>query len=236
MDQIITTLKNDLIKNSDEKHKSAGERFFREPVSIMGVKSAMVHNISKEHFRNLDHKDRTTVFALCEILWQSGILEESLVACNWSFNVRKQFLPEDFGLFRSWIEKYVKNWAACDTFCNHTVGEFLEMYPEYINELIDWTFSGNRWMKRASAVSLIVPARKGLFLTEIFRISDNLISDTDDMVQKGYGLMLKAASQASLNEVFDYIMSKKNIMPRTAFRYAIEKMPPEMRSMAMKKP
>jgi 3-methyladenine DNA glycosylase AlkD len=53
------------------------------------------------------------------------------------------------------------------------------------------------------------------------------------MVQKGYGWMLKAASQAHQKEVFDYVISKKKTMPRTAFRYAIEKMPVELRAIAM---
>jgi 3-methyladenine DNA glycosylase AlkD len=55
------------------------------------------------------------------------------------------------------------------------------------------------------------------------------------MVQKGYGWMLKVASQAHLKEVFDYVIKNKAVMPRTALRYAIEKMPTEFKVIAMKK-
>jgi 3-methyladenine DNA glycosylase AlkD len=55
------------------------------------------------------------------------------------------------------------------------------------------------------------------------------------MVQKGYGWMLKAASQAHQHTVFEYVMSKKAVMPRTALRYAIEKMPDDLKKMAMQK-
>ena len=55
------------------------------------------------------------------------------------------------------------------------------------------------------------------------------------MVQKGYGWMLKVASQAHLNEVFDYVMSKKATMPRTSLRYAIERMPAALKARAMSK-
>ncbi len=109
------------------------------------------------------------------------------------------------------------------------------MYPDFLMELKKFTKSKNRWMRRASAVSLIIPARKGIFLDTIFEISDNLLLDKDDLVQKGYGWMLKAASELHQQEVFDYVMEKKSIMPRTSLRYAIEKLPVEMRKQAMNK-
>ena len=109
------------------------------------------------------------------------------------------------------------------------------MNPEFLSELKLWTNSTNRWKKRAAAVALIIPARRGLFLKDILEIAEKLLSDPDDLVQKGYGWMLKAASEAHREEVFDYLMSRKDVMPRTAFRYALEKMPPEWRARAMKK-
>ena len=38
------------------------------------------------------------------------------------------------------------------------------MYPEYLEELKRWARSNHRWLKRAAAVTLIIPARKGLEL------------------------------------------------------------------------
>ena len=90
-------------------------------------------------------------------------------------------------------------------------------------------------MRRAAAVSLIIPARQGKFLNDIFEIADLLLLDKDDMVQKGYGWMLKVASQKHQLEIFDYVVANKAIMPRTALRYAIEKMPPELKAIAMGK-
>jgi 3-methyladenine DNA glycosylase AlkD len=130
---------------------------------------------------------------------------------------------------------YVNNWAKCDTLCNHAVGSFIEMYPECVESLKGWARSENRWLRRASAVTLILPARKGMFLGDIFEIAEVLLKDEDDMVQKGYGWMLKEASKSHLQEVFEYVMAKKAGMPRTALRYAIEKMPEEMRRRAMER-
>jgi 3-methyladenine DNA glycosylase AlkD len=91
------------------------------------------------------------------------------------------------------------------------------------------------WLRRAAAVTLVLPARKGNFLNNIFEISDLLLKDKEDLVQKGYGWMLKEASKPHMQEVFEYVMSNKKEMPRTALRYAIEKMPPDLKARAMEK-
>ena len=235
MNNIIENLRQELIKNSDEKTRISGERFFKEDVKLYGIKSAEVSRISKEHYKAITDKSKENIFGLCKDLWASGYMEESFVACNWSYNLRKQYEPSDFSIFEIWVNNYVGNWASCDTLCNHTVGTFIEMYPVYLSGLKEWARSSNRWVKRASAVSLIVPARNGRFLTDIFEIADILHSDKDDMVQKGYGWMLKAASQAHQQEVFEYVMKNKGTMPRTSLRYAIEKMSSELKARAIVK-
>jgi 3-methyladenine DNA glycosylase AlkD len=235
MENIISKIRQTLIENADEKTRKQSEYFFKEQVTVFGVKSATVQKISKEIFAEINDKPKTEIFAACEKLWQSGYMEESFVACVWSERLSKKFEPTDFEILERWIKNYVSNWASCDTLCNHTVGDFVMMYPEFISRLKDFAHSENRWVKRAAAVSLIIPARKGLFLKDIFEIADILLMDKDDMVQKGYGWMLKAASQAHQHTVFEYVMSKKAVMPRTALRYAIEKMPDDLKKMAMQK-
>jgi 3-methyladenine DNA glycosylase AlkD len=235
MEKIIEKIKAELIRNADEKTRIQGEKFFKENIKIHGLKSALVREISKTYYKQLPDKVKSTVFALCEELWETGFMEEAGIACIWSYNVSKQYVSEDFKVFERWVNNYVTNWAACDTLCGHTVGTFIEMYPSFLSGLKKWARSKNRWVKRASAVSLIVPARKGKFLDDIFEIADILHFDTDDMVQKGYGWMLKAASEAHQKEIFNYVMSKKTTMPRTSLRYAIEKMPQALKAKAMAK-
>ncbi len=235
MSKIVEDIRKELKRNSDEKTRISGERFFKESVKLYGLKSALTERIGKEYFTRIKEKEKSEIFDLCEELWQSGYLEESGIACNWSYYIYRNYEPGDIKVFERWVKNYVSNWASCDTLCNHTVGTFIEMYPGKIADLKRWAKSQNRWMKRASAVSFIVPARKGLFLDEIFEIAGILLLDADDMVQKGYGWMLKAASEAHQKKVFDYVYKNKAIMPRTSLRYAIEKMPKELKIKAMAK-
>jgi 3-methyladenine DNA glycosylase AlkD len=235
MNGILTDIRKKLGEKADEKVRIQGEKYFKENVKLYGVKNPEVHLLSKTVLKNLPDRSRTFVFPLCEALWRSGYIEESIIACNLTEALGKTSQAEDIEVFEKWISLYVNNWASCDTFCNHTVGDLLMKFPELIGRTKKWALSENRWMKRASAVSLIVPARRGLFLADIFEIAGILLTDRDDMVQKGYGWMLKAASEAHQQEVYDYVMKRRKIIPRTAFRYAIEKMPAELRSKAMLK-
>lgn len=235
MTTLIKNLQQTLKKQADPQTKKSGERFFKEEVKIYGVKTATVGKIGKEYFKKIKQEKKAKILALCEELWQSGYMEETFIACNWSYFIWKQYEPTDFIIFEKWVNQYLNNWASCDTFCNHSMGKFIEMYPEYLAELKKWTKSNNRWVKRASAVSLIVPARNGEFLKDIFEIADQLLLDKDDLVQKGYGWLLKVASQKHQAEVFNYVLKNKATMPRTALRYAIEKMPPALKKQAMAK-
>ncbi|MFN8255949.1 MAG: DNA alkylation repair protein [Bacteroidales bacterium] len=235
MNKIIEQVRTELIENADEKTRVSGLRFFKEEVKIYGLKSAHVSTIAKQNFQKIKNLSKQEIFELCEELWQSGYMEESFIACNWSYAMQKQFQESDFEIFENWVGNYIANWASCDTFCNHTVGEFIEKFPAFIERLKKWTRSENRWMRRASAVSLIIPARKGKFLNDIFEIAGILLPDKEDMVQKGYGWMLKEASKPYQKEVFEFVVKNKAVMPRTALRYAIEKMPEELRKKAMEK-
>lgn len=235
MNNILESLRQELRNVSDEKTMATSRNFFKEKIQVYGVKTPTVQKISKEYLKAIQTLPKSEIFALCDGLWQSGIMEESFVACHWSYAISKRFEPADFRVLETWIKEYVSNWASCDTLCNHTVGEFVEMYPEFTAKLKEFAGSPNRWVRRAAAVTFIVPARKGKFLEDIFEIADILLLDSDDLVQKGYGWMLKAASQAHQGEVFDYVMRNKNGMPRTALRYAIEKMPDDMKKQAMSK-
>lgn len=174
---ILSDLRRELKQNSDPDTQKSSLRFFKEEIRLYGVKTATVQKIGKKFFQQIKTKTKAEIFDLCEELWQSGIQEESYVACNWSYYIRDQYEPGDFKILERWVGNYVTNWASCDTLCNHTVGSFLDMYPEFAVNLKTWARSENRWMRRGSAVSLIIPARKGRFHNNCLEIAGILLQD-----------------------------------------------------------
>jgi 3-methyladenine DNA glycosylase AlkD len=233
---IIATIRQELVQQADQRTKGNAQSFFKERVKFYGVRTAVVNQIARQFYQDIKHLSKDEIFNLAEALLKSDYLEESFIACDWTCRLRNHFQPEDFDRFESWIKQYVSNWATCDTFCNHTVGAFVERYPEYLASLKRWAKSENRWLRRAAAVSLIIPARKGQWLQDVFELADILLTDPEDLVQKGYGWLLKEASKTHQAEVFAYVFRNRANMPRTALRYAIEKIPEEQRRQAMARP
>jgi 3-methyladenine DNA glycosylase AlkD len=235
MNQLIERVREELKASADEKTKKTFQRFFKEEVTYYGVKTGTVGKIAKKYWNEVKSLGKKEIFSLCEELYRSNYTEEAFVAAFWLPNLVEKLEPCDLAVFKGWIEKYINNWAKCDGFCNHTIGDFIEKYPACLSEVKSWAKSENRWLRRAAAVSLIVPAKKGKFLQDAFEISDRLLHDEDDMVQKGYGWLLKEESRKHQKEVLDYVVKNRKTMPRTALRYAVELMPKELKAEAMRR-
>ena len=234
-EDLISEIREELTSNADERTKETAARFFKEGINCYGVKAATVLKIADKYFKQIRNEQKQTIFLLCEELLGSDLFEESAIAFEWVYRMREYYEPEDLEIFEGWIENYVNNWAKCDTLCNHSVASFMESYPQYLSRLKEWTRSENRWFRRAAAVTLVLPARNGKFLEDVLEIADSLLMDEDDLVRKGYGWMLKEAGKAHQQEIFEYVMKNKKVMPRTSLRYAIEKFPQDMRKKAMEK-
>ncbi len=230
---VIEEIRNELRNRADPAVQERERRYFKEDFLSYGVKNPEVNRMAARYYPRVKGLQKAELFLLCEELFRSGYQEEALIACDWSARREREYEREDFATFEHWLRSYVDNWAKCDTLCNHTIGPLLTRYPDLVEQLKQWTLSPDRWVRRGAAVTLILPARQGLFLDDVLEIAQNLLMDEDDLVRKGYGWMLKEASKEHRDEVFAWIIERKAVMPRTALRYAIEKMPPEMRAAAM---
>ena len=209
--------------------------FFKEPIKSRGVRIPVVRKIANKYFKEIKDLDKKEIFKLCEDLLKTNYNEDSTIAFSWCYKIKNKYDKSDFYLFERWVKKYLTNWAMVDDFCTHPVGYLVYENEDFIKNLKEWTKSNNKWVRRASAVTLIYCVKRKRYLREAFEIADLLLLDKDNLVQKGYGWMLKVASDVYQKEVFNYVIRNKNKMPRTALRYAIENMPNKFKVKAMKK-
>lgn len=233
---LIDKMKAALAKYDKPANRLNYQRFFKEKLEHpVGLKTVIVRKVSNEIFKEIRGIPAKEIFDVCDDLLASGERYMPGIAFEWALKVRKDYVKGDFGRFESWLLKYIDNWAACDSLCGGPLGHLIEKYPDLVSKTTKWARSRNRWLRRASAVCLIVPVKNGHMLENVFKTANLLLTDEDDMVQKGYGWMLKEAGNVFPNEVFAFVMKNRRKMPRTALRYAIEKYPPARRKQAMSK-
>jgi 3-methyladenine DNA glycosylase AlkD len=234
--QLLDRIQAELEQHADAEYRVRAAEYTKRDVDrYIGVKTPTVRKIASKYYREIKNLGIDAILDLCEELLQTGISEHRTIAFQWAFRCRREYQPRHFEVLERWLERYVDSWGSCDDLCTHALGAFILDYPEFIPRGREWSLSQNRWFRRASAVSLIYSARRGRYPDHSFGVADSLLTDSDDMVQKGYGWMLKVASETYQQEVFEYVMRNKRSMPRTALRYAIEKMPEDLRREAMKK-
>jgi len=236
---ILKEIRQELKANVEEKYRRNNQRYFKEKISCYGVRTPIVRKIAKKYFKKIRYLNKKEIFSLSEALFKDRHNEEATIAVQWVNELKYQFEKKDFKIFENWLTKYIDSWGENDDFCLHIIHPMIEEYPELVSNVKLWSHSKNMWLRRASAVSFITTidafyATKHN-LKDIFEVAERLLRDKEDLVQKGYGWMLKSASVHNQKEVFDFVMKHKSSIPRTALRYAIEKMPANLKKQAMKK-
>ncbi|MCK5832112.1 DNA alkylation repair protein [bacterium] len=232
--KIADEIKAELEAIAEPEYRERLKGFFREEINPIGVRAKFIHEVAARQWLNIKAEPKDRIFELCEVLLKYRIAEMTSVALDLAWKIRRKYEPDDFELFQRWLDEYVDNWGACDNICCRNIGYMIFENRELIGALYNWTRSKNRWRKRASAVSLIYSNKRGENIDEAFEIANILMDDEDDLVRKGYGWMLKVVGEKRPKRVFDFVTASVARMPRVAFRYAIEKLPPEMKKRAMK--
>lgn len=207
---------NDIILEAKEYFKGLSKE--------NGLTTSKVRSFSSKSYKSLEDKSINNVLELCEQLLDERKWELGVIAYDWAYRVRDQYNTETFFIFENWLKKYVTGWGDCDDFCTHAFGELLSKNNELFNYVINWAEHPDFFVRRAAAVILIYPIKKNRYDgINPFLISDILMKDNHNLVLKGYGWMLKVLSQVEPDNVYEYLFENKDIMPRIAFRYALEK-------------
>ena len=193
-----------------------------------------IRKLSAMLFRSIGDKSKNNIFSLCGELLEQREWALGVIAFDFAYRMKKQYDDDTFVLFESWLEKYVRGWGDCDDLCVHALGELIRQNQKLVSKTILWTEREEFWMWRASAVSLLVSIRRDDYSAiNPLQISDLLMNDEHYLVLKGYGWLLKEFAHKEPELVFDYLMEHKVIMPRVAFRYAMQKMDADKKRILM---
>jgi 3-methyladenine DNA glycosylase AlkD len=201
-------------------------RFFKvapgqygEGDSFLGIKVPPIRKIAKK-YASLSTKD-------IQHLLKSPLHEMRLlgviIMANRSQRGDDATKKEMFELYLQ-NTAHVNNWDIVDLSCREIVGGYLLLHPEEQSVLHHLAKSSSIWERRIAIVSTWQFIREGQ-TTLTYEIADLLLADSHDLIHKAVGWMLREAGKRNEPQLKEYLQRKYRHMPRTAFRYAIERFP-----------
>jgi 3-methyladenine DNA glycosylase AlkD len=172
----VSSIKQALAANSDEKAKGAVRKFIPTSQHVYGVRLPLLNQIAKEH--------REGGFELAEALWKSGAFEEKLLAAKLLGSCCKKDPDRALTLAKTFAAQ-TNDWAVCDTLGMQAVKGIasekqIELFA-WSNKLVK---SRNLWERRLSLVLLTHFVKDRNSRTQIEKTLARLGDDKEHYVRK----------------------------------------------------
>lgn len=176
----------DLKKHADPTRAKQVQKYFRDPVSVLGYTADTFRQVAKELYEQIrPFWTPDEALAFCELMLPNEFLEVKGVSIYLLERYIKLLKKEHILIIKKWInQNYCNNWATIDSMCAYIISPMIGFYPELVKEVINWPQSENPWLRRASAVSLVKFAKKGQYVETAFKVAQSLFSDRDYLVQR----------------------------------------------------
>ena len=241
---LITTLQQGLETKATPKTKNWWEKYLKQAIPFRGVKMADIRTalhdwlvieavgerlLAEEQVAlalsllRQEHADDKLagVLYLQEVLLPAGAL-------NWPRD-----LPRFAALFQ---DGYIFDWNTCDWFCVKVLGPLVERYGEpCARALAEWRQADNLWQRRAAGVAFVNLAKHGDrnfpgFVDLLLDICAATVQSPERFAQTGTGWVLRELSLAEQARVLNFVEKYYDCFSREGLRYALEKMPAEVKA------
>jgi 3-methyladenine DNA glycosylase AlkD len=157
-------------------------------------------------------------------LFSGRVLEEKIFAVFLLEKLTHKLGDTEFRLFELWLSR-ITSWADHDALVHCLIAPMIAAKPVRRRAVFRWTKSSDHWHRRAACVALILGTRQRMFLLEIVHLSNSLLSDEDDLVQKGLGWLLRETAKADAERTVPYLVKIRKTAPRLVLRTACETLP-----------
>ncbi|MFZ0796529.1 MAG: DNA alkylation repair protein [Terriglobales bacterium] len=206
-------------------HSEDVQHFFKEVIKSRGWYTAELRKFAVRFRRSIAReRGMDFVVQVADNLFSGPVLEEKVMAVFLLENQTKNFGDREFRLFDSWLDR-VSSWSDHDALAHYLLAPMVAADPARCREVFVWAKSPNPWRRRAACVALIRGAREQRFFAEIVRLSNQLLQDHDDMVQKGLGWLLRETAKADAKRTMPHLMKIRKNAPRLVLRTVCETLP-----------
>src|SRR5271155_3956629 len=226
---IAVQIRRKLRDGGSAEHAQGVQCFFKDKTKSHGWYTADLRRAAVRLRRELK-KERGLDFLVevADHLFSGAVPDEKVAAVFLLEKLDSEFGDREFKLFESWIDR-ISSWADHDGLVHYLISPMVAAKPVRAKAVFRWAKSPNRWRRRAACVALIRGARAKMLFPEITKLSDSLLADEDDMVQKGLGWLLRETAKFDAKRTVPYLMQIRGRAPRLVLRTACETLTPAAR-------
>lgn len=152
----------------------------------------------------------------------------------WTLQFAKAGEPARRTIYEQYLahRQFINNWNLVDTTAPIIVGGYL--LPRDREPLYELAAEPHLWSQRMALVSTLAFIRKNQF-ADTFAVAEKLLSHPHDLIHKAMGWMLREVGKRNEEALEDFLTDHRGQLPRTALRYAIERLPAARRQWHMHK-
>jgi 3-methyladenine DNA glycosylase AlkD len=133
---------------------------------------------------------------------------------------------ELFDLYLARLDR-IDTWDLVDLGAPWVIGRYLFDKPRDV--LYELAHAKPMPSRRTAMYACLYFLRQG-DVSDTFELASIMVGDPDELVQKGYGGVIREAGKQALPQLTAFLDRHAATMPRTALRYAIEHLPAEKRT------
>lgn len=226
--QAIINIRAALRSHADVSHAETMQRYFKTGPGEYGEGDRFL-GVRVPHVRRIARQFRAITLEEVSLLLTSPIHEERLLALViLTLKYPKENPDEQTAIYQLYLDHltYINNWDLVDISAMYIIGAHL--FKRSRDPLYPLAKSDNLWHRRVSIMSTFHFIRKGEF-DETLKIAGILVSDSEDLIHKAVGWMLREVGNRDQAVEEDFLKKHFRQMPRTMLRYAIEKFPEALR-------
>lgn len=223
--EIAAQIRRALQDGGSPEHATGVRWFFKNEIKshgwYTGALRRAVRSVRRELLKSYPFD---FLVGVADHLFVGSVLEEKVAAVFLLEGLDARFQDREFQMFEQWLDR-ISSWADHDGLVHYLIGPMMVAKAARVQSVFRWAKSPNRWQRRAACVSLIRGARAKMFFPEITKLSDSLLGDSDDMVQKGLGWLLRETTKFDARRTVPYLMKIRHRAPRLVLRTACETLP-----------
>ncbi len=224
----LNELEKAMAEAADSDIADHSKRFFKtgpgeygEGDRFMGIRVPVLRSLAKK-CRNFSFADMTK---LLKSPWHEKRLLSLLILVN---RFERADEAEQRRIVTLYLKNtsYINNWDLVDTSAPKILGAWL-MHRDK-SRLYQMANSEDLWQRRIAIMATLYFIKQEEF-DHALRLSEILLSDEHDLIQKAVGWMLREVGNRDGQAERRFLKRHYKKMPRTMLRYAIEKFPEQER-------